>query len=82
MKGLIRSQTRRCNPILKGALKSLREFDREFTLALDRGQIGLGHSAYSQLISEQVCGDDCILDGNVDAHARHRRHRVGCVADE
>jgi hypothetical protein len=62
-------------------LQELSDHGRKFTTALDSGQHGFGHAAFTQRVGKQIRGGDRVLNGEIDADAADRRHSVRGIAD-
>ncbi len=54
----------------------------QFPLTLDLGEVVIGYAVGLERIDENVCGDDSILDGVVDANATDGRHHVSRVTNQ
>lgn len=62
-------------------LHALRDPCRKFAAALDFREIGGPDGASAKGLSRHVCCRDSILDGKVDPHTGHGRHRVRGISD-
>ena len=67
--------------VLHDELEPLREAHGECSARLDRAEVVVAHGTGLERRDQAVGGGDCVLDGEVDADAADRRHRVRGIAD-